>query len=137
MSLTPNLDFPNEIATDVVKPLKTYKFDLETGEITSMIDGLDAIRQFIAKTLNTMRYNFVIYSNDYGCEVTELLGKGFDSGFTRAEIVRMITEALIYDDRINNVYDFDISFAVDCVDVSFKVDTVEGTLEMKEVYRNE
>jgi phage baseplate assembly protein W len=132
MALTPDISFPDEFEEES-KPLKTYAFDFKTGRIGGMIDGREAIEQFIRKTIFTARFAHLIYSPDYGCELLELIGKDYTPGFMESEIIRTITEALIYDDRIESVYDFNVTIKDDSVDVFFRVDTVEGTLEISEV----
>jgi uncharacterized protein (DUF1786 family) len=49
------------------------------------------------------------------------------------EIPRLIEEALIYDDRISAVTDFEIEKKDDAFFVSFIVETDEGKLEIEEV----
>ena len=50
-----------------------------------------------------------------------------------AEIMRVTTEAIIYDERINRVSDFTIEVQGDKVNISFKVDSVEGAFAISEV----
>ncbi|WP_139489374.1 DUF2634 domain-containing protein [Brevibacillus dissolubilis] len=132
MALEPDLVFP-QIIENVRQPSKTYQLDIETGEITARIDGRQAIEQFITKAIHTIRFHVPIYSPDYGCEIQSLFGRGFSERFIRAEIVRMVTEALIYDDRIERVSDFEVKAEADEVYLSFRVDTVEGVIHYKEV----
>ncbi|MGE5704736.1 MAG: DUF2634 domain-containing protein [Clostridia bacterium] len=132
MGLEPKLSFP-KLTTVTQQPSRTYRLDLETGEISGLIDGKEAIEQFISKAILTIRYNFPIYSADYGCEIQSLFGRGFHERMIRAEIVRMIQEAIMYDDRIKHVSEFDMTADNDEVSVSFQVDTVEGIINYKGV----
>ncbi|MFY2158058.1 DUF2634 domain-containing protein [Cytobacillus firmus] len=84
-------------------PSKTWALDFENGKIGSTIDGDKALRQFIIKAIKTERSRYVIYSDDYGCELTELVGGDYTPALLDAEIPRMVTEALSYDDRIDEV----------------------------------
>ncbi|MDQ0060128.1 DUF2634 domain-containing protein [Paenibacillus harenae] len=132
MGLTPDIGFPDVIVQK--KPvLRTYSLDLETGEIGRQIDGLEAVKQFIHKAIQTIRYAYPIYSNDYGCEVQLMLGKAYSQGFIQVEMIRMITEALIYDERINRVYEFEIEWENDEVKVSFLVDSTLGMIRYEGV----
>lgn len=45
----------------------------------------------------------------------------------------MVTEALIYDSRVNSVYDFNIKPNGDEIFIEFTADTVEGILAIEEV----
>jgi len=127
MGLTPEIDFPTVILKKT-PALRTYKLDFETGEIGRRIDGVEAIQQLIQKAVQTIRYSHPIYSDDYGCEIRHMLGKPYSQGFIQVEMVRMISEALIYDERIHRVYDFAISSENDEVYISFYADTTQGTI---------
>jgi phage baseplate assembly protein W len=85
------------------QPSFTYKLDFETGRIGGMVDEIDAMRQFIQKALITTRSEYLIYTDDYGCELPGMIGQAVTDGFLHSEIPRMVREALIYDDRITGV----------------------------------
>lgn len=110
-------------------PSRTYAIDLDTGEVAGvMIDGLEAVRQFIRKAIATPRYRYRIYNESYGCEIEALIGQDVSAGLLQAEIPRMITEAIIYDDRILDVSEFAITRTGDALYVSFDVETIFGTI---------
>jgi len=132
MALTPNIIIP-VVAQNTLQPSKTYALDFDTGEIKGMVDGRKAIEQFIRKAIVTIRFIHPIYTDAYGCEVRNMIGKGFADSFLKSEIKRMVTEALIYDSRVNSVYDFDIKPNGDEIFIEFTADTVEGILEIEEV----
>ncbi|WP_046213117.1 DUF2634 domain-containing protein [Paenibacillus wulumuqiensis] len=116
---------------DLVMPGLTYKVDWERGIIAGKVDGLDSLRQAVLKILTTERYQHLIYSNDYGTEYREILGK--DHLYVRAEIRRMITEALLQDDRIEQIADFRTTWTSgDDIRVSFTVQTVYGAFQIDE-----
>ena len=137
MPILPDIEFPSDEIYESKQPSRTYKIDFITGKIYSeKIDGKEAIKQFILKAILTPRYKYLIYSEDYGCEIRSLIGKGFTPEFIASEIQRMVTEAIIYDDRIEDVYDFEVVINDDYIYISFKVDTNENdTLEIKEAIR--
>ncbi|MCO0597366.1 DUF2634 domain-containing protein [Peribacillus butanolivorans] len=93
-----------EEAEVVVEPSKTWAIDFENGTIGKFIDESEALRQYIRKAILTERARFAIYSDDYGCELNELIG---DDDITEdlldAEVPRIVSEALVYDDRIDDV----------------------------------
>ncbi len=128
------LQLPPEQAIDtetVTMPGLTYQVDWERGVITGMIDGLDSIRQAVLKILNTERYQYLIYSEDYGTEWQQILGQ--DHLFVRAEIQRMITEALLQDDRIEQIVDFQTYWTSgEDIRVSFTVQTRYGSFQINE-----
>lgn len=114
----------DEIAT--VEPSKTYRLSYESNEISGLIDGEEALRQFIVKAITTARFRFLIYDEQYGSELDELIGADVSLELLQMEIPRVITEALIYDDRVADVTDFEVTRDGDKLFVSFRVITSEG-----------
>ena len=84
----------------------TMKFNTnELDRISGYIDDLDALIQAIYLILMTERYQFIIYSWDYGVELLDLFGKPMP--YVMAELPRRITDALTQDDRIEDVINFE------------------------------
>lgn len=112
---------------------KTYKMVLDKNRIIGQDDGIEVIKQAIYKILNTERYDFVIYSNNYGIELKELFGLPID--YVEVDAERRIKEALLQDDRIKDCIDFEFKrLDKNSLIVNFKVLTIYGELEInKEV----
>lgn len=110
------------------QPSKNYKMYIENDFIKGTCDKLDAMLQVIYKILNTERYLYPIYSWAYGIELRDLFGEPVS--YVCAELERRITEALIQDDRIEEVSDFkfDISKKHEVV-CAFVVHTIFGDVE--------
>lgn len=109
----------------VNQPSKTYK--LSSENIIGFCDNLDAVKQTIYCILNTERYQYSIYSWDYGIELKDLIGASY--AYVVPELERRITEALTQDDRINNVFDFNFDKKKNTLVVSFTVETEFGNLK--------
>ena len=62
-------------------------------------------KQAIYNILNTERYQYIIFSWDYGVELKDLFGKPID--YVMPEVERRITEALVQDDRIDSCDSFE------------------------------
>ncbi|MCY7767905.1 DUF2634 domain-containing protein [Bacillus inaquosorum] len=136
MALSPEIEFDDiEDNSEVIETSQTYKIDFENGRITNeIITGLDAIKQFVYLSLHTERYAYSVYSHDIGNELQEVLAdKETTDAYKKMEIPRLIEEAMIYDDRISAVTDFEIDKQGESFHVSFTVETDEGTLEIQEV----
>lgn len=117
----------NEELTEV--PTRTYK--VVNGRVAGFIDGQDAMRQAIEKVLLTERFAFDIYSDSYGVEYTDLIGEHID--LAKAEVERLITEAIIVDDRVLSIENFKIvEETKTALTVNFEVSTVFGTLFISE-----
>ena len=86
------------------QPSLSYRLRAEKERIERTVDGLEAVKQMIYKTLMTGRYRFEIYDWNYGVELDDLIGKPKE--FVKAELPRRIEEALIVDDRVDEVVDF-------------------------------
>ncbi|MGF6357084.1 hypothetical protein ABIE27_005023 [Paenibacillus sp. 4624] len=137
MALTPDLNIQvPDLFTSEIQPTRTYSFDPATGEIGRPIDGLAAMKQFVIKAIRTIRFEHVIYPDSYGAESDTVVGLGSSTAFVASELPRVITEALIYDERISEVRDFDIEQQGDSATVSFTVVTIEGDLRLTEVVGN-
>lgn len=108
------------------QPSKTYQMRKEEERIAGTMDGLEAIKQMIYKILSTERYRHVIYSWNYGVELADLIGKPVS--YCLLEIERRITEALLQDDRITEVCDFQFEMERGSVHVTFCVKTTQGEL---------
>jgi hypothetical protein len=114
------------------QPSKDYKLDIEHDIISGTCDGLESMKQVIYKILNTERYQNIIYSWNYGIELQDLLGKSV--AYVCSELARRITEALVQDDRIEavNNFEFDIT-EKRTVKVTFTVRTIFGDVEEEQV----
>ncbi len=111
------------------RPSWTYGMDLERKRLLGMVDGADAVRQAVYCILNTERYDFLIYSWNYGAELKDLYGRPIP--YVKTELKRRIREALMQDDRIRGVDSFLFSHRQGRLAVSFKVHTVFGDISME------
>ena len=114
---------------NVVKmPSKQHRMNSERNRILGTCDNLEAVKQSIFKILNTERYKHLIYSWNYGIELVDLYGQ--PPLFACPEIERRVKEALLQDDRIAGIdeFEFDIS-KKGVVSVTFTVHTLFGDLE--------
>lgn len=114
---------------EVQQPSLTWKIDFEKGRIVGKTDGLEAIKQAVMKILLTERFRHLIYSPNYGSELHGLIGS--EPAFVRSELKRRITEALLQDDRIEEVTNFDVQINGDSATVRFLVATTEGAFTIE------
>ena len=111
------------------EPSNTFFIDFEKGRISGFVDEREAVKQAIMLILNTERYKFLIYSWNYGAELEALIGTHPDIVEDEAE--RLISEALLQDDRITAVYDFEFGRNRDTLLVNFKVDSIYGGIDIE------
>ena len=126
--MIPQTEFDLASSELETEPSKNYRMLISSERINGWNDEPDAMKQVVYKILSTERYQYLIYSWDYGIELKDLFGEPVD--YVCAELERRITEALTQDDRINGVSDF--SFDVSkkgVVRAAFKVETIFGEFE--------
>jgi phage baseplate assembly protein W len=115
------------ILEEQIQSSRTYRLDLVRKRVTSMIDGRDAIIQAVRKILYTERYAYVIYSSQYGVELDRLIGQEYD--FIVSDIKRTLTEALLMDNRIISLENFEMEkTGLDTMKVNFLVNSIEGEI---------
>lgn len=118
----------NNINFDVkIQESKTYKVDFKNNQIRGFTDEVEAVKQAIAFILNTERYEYEIYSWNYGIELNDLYGQHIS--YVYPELKRRITEALIQDNRINKVDSFSFNKKSNQVTICFTVHTIFGDIE--------
>lgn len=111
------------------QPGYTYKLDINKGRIKGMTDKADAVLQAVYLILSVERYQYPIYSYNYGVELADLIGQPKD--YVMSEVKRRITEALLQDDRIESVDGWTFEPAEKAVLVTFTVHTIYGDIETK------
>ncbi|WP_368251401.1 DUF2634 domain-containing protein [Enterococcus sp. 2201sp1_2201st1_B8_2201SCRN_220225] len=118
-----------EVEVEVQMPTRTYK--ISNGRVNGWIDDLEAMRQAVEKILSTERFEWVIYSDNYGIEMQDLIGSDFD--LIKSEIERVVSEALLADERIESVDNFDLQQTNrSSLLFSFTVLTVFGEIKMEQ-----
>lgn len=110
-------------------PSKTFFIDFEKKKIVGMVDDKKAIEQSIYLALKTERYNYLIFSWNYGEEIHKLVGKSKD--LARAELPRLLNECLLVDDRISSLEDIVITDIEEGLHVSFTAVTIHGDIPIE------
>lgn len=93
------------------------------------MDRLEALRQAVYLILSTERYDWLIYSWNYGREFKELIGQPKE--FVLPELKRCISEALLQDDRVTAVDGFEFTMGKDTVHAAFTVRSIFGDMEVE------
>jgi len=121
--MIPNASIDVEISSEgTLETSRTYK--LYSDKIQGYTDGLEAVKQAIYKVLKTERYEYPIYSFNYGIELENLLGK--DPVYVQIELKRRIRECLLRDDRITEVDNFKFEVNGDEIKCTFDVHSIFG-----------
>lgn len=117
------------------QPSKTYYLDRENKRIIGTVsDYLKAVEQAVYLILSTERYDYVMYSWNYGIELKDLYGQIKE--YVIPNLINRISTALLQDDRIINVTDFKYRIDKSKYFISFTVVTKYGNIDLKEVKFN-
>ncbi len=108
-------------------PSTTYFLDTQSMQLRNQVDGLQAVAQAVEIALRVERFQWQIYSVNFGVEFDGLIGQDF--GFVAAMLERRIKEALRVDDRIRQVGNFQFLSSDDgsVMTVTFDVTSVFGS----------
>jgi hypothetical protein len=115
---------------DTIEQTRTYK--LSETNIQGFTDDLGALEQHVYKALSTEKYEFPIYSFNFGIELESLIGR--DPAYVKVELKRRIKDCLLQDNRITSVENFKFTITGDEVLCAFDVVSIYGEIEItKEV----
>lgn len=118
-------------------PSYTYKMDIEKERVEGHTDGVEAIKQMIYKCINTEKDIYPIYRS-FGIQKRDLFGKPKEYAYI--VLTRRITDALLLDDRIEAVKNFEYieEWSLDDkLGLKFEVETVEGIIQIQGVTKIE
>ena len=111
----------------VSQPSLTWKLNRETGRIEGTCDGYDAVKQAVEIILSTERYRWQIYQPTSGMQWEGLVGQ--DAGYVAAELQRRLQDALLADDRITGLTNYEYSISGQSMAVTFTVTTIYGNVD--------
>lgn len=123
-----DIEIDDEQFEEEIEP--SYTYAIHEDKISGYIDEKEAIKQAIYLIINTERFEYIIYSWDYGIELQDLIGETIS--YVKSEAKRRITEALICDDRINSIEDFVFEqLSKRSLLVKFTANTIYGSVDIK------
>lgn len=130
------LEFDVDDLTDSVENNRnhtTLNWDFESGDFKLRdgkfvhLKGKEYLKVWIQVALKTVKNTLVNEGSSFGSEHHSLIGTTFKPQFTKSEYERMIKEALIQNDAINNVSNFSFDQVGSKMIISFDVDSIYGT----------
>jgi hypothetical protein len=122
MNIFPFISYEENVVNNEMPLYKEVSKNLE------IVEGNEAIKIWIWKALKVPRYQYVIYSWNYGSELLSLIGKAYTRGLTCSEASRYIKEALLINPYI---------LEVDVLSTSFEGDTLSAEVRVKTIYEGE
>lgn len=110
---------------------KEYGINFETGQLSGkIVEGYEALLVWAWLALKTPRYRYYIYSEDYGQEYEDLIGKSYSTELTDSELERMTEECLTENPYITGIENFSCEKNEEKVKVSFSLITELGDGEV-------
>ena len=137
MNLFPFVTYKEDAVKDNTFPLyKEIAWDfkrntpiLENGDFKT-VEGNEAIKVWVYKALLVPRYQYSIYTWDYGSELMDLIGKAYTPSLTKSEAKRYIEEALKINPYILDINVVDTDFKDSILSANVKITTIYGESEV-------
>ena len=107
---------------------RTYRMDFQNKRIIGMVDGMEAAGQNMFKALQTRRYAYEIYDDQYGSDVMNKIGNAdLSPDYLESDIPEMISDAFQNMEEILEIDDLQFEILdVDSIYVSFAASTIFG-----------
>lgn len=105
----------------------------ENGDIGNFkVSNLEAIKIWVMHAMQTARYRYEIFSENYGSELEELIGTVNDEEYIESELERMVEDCLKENSHVTGISEFTCAQKEGGWICSFRLDTEYG----EEVYSN-
>lgn len=113
---------------------REYGIDFETGQLSGkVVEGYDALLVWAWLALQIARYRYYIYSDGYGQEYENLVGKTYSVELTDSELERMTEECLTKNPYIMGIENFSCTKNDEKITLTFSLITElgDGEVEIK------
>lgn len=120
----------------VVKVPREYGINFQNGQLTGkIVEGLEAIKVWIWLCVHTERFRHAIYSADYGTSLEQYIGHMLSEEYINTDCESEISDALLINEYIESIEDFEAVRNSDSLNISFRVVTKFGSIEVDENVR--
>ena len=138
----PNQDITNtttqlDTTSAVISSGKSPKFDFEIGDFVVedgkvvTVTGLEALKQWIQKTLRTETNKYKIYNTDnvekYGAALFEIITSKYPIAYIQAQVQTIVIAALLKNSDIKEVNNFKFIRDKRLLNCEFDVISIYGT----------
>lgn len=97
-----------------------------SGGAPVFVTGLEAVRGWAWRAVDTARYRFSVFDWSFGCELEELVGQPYQENTKRSEAERYVREALLVSPYIREVQVTGVELAGSTLHIAADMDTVYG-----------
>ncbi len=107
---------------------RTYRMDFKNKRIIGMVDGVEAAAQAIFKALQTRRFAYLIYDDQYGCDVFNKIGNlNLTQSYLEADLPSMIEDTFLNEEMVRGINDLEFNIiSGDSVAIQLAVSTIYG-----------
>ena len=91
-----------------------------------VVSGLEAVKSWAWRAIQTARYRYSSFSWDYGCELESLVGKPYQAETKRSEAVRYVQDALLVSPYITACSVSDVTFDGSTLHMEVEISTIYG-----------
>lgn len=125
--------FENAVeTTEKIMPLyKDIAWDYENNKpividgVFKLVTGVEAIKGWIYRIIQTERYKHEIYSWNYGSEISTIVGKTYNA-LNKSESERIVKECIRMNPYVTDVTIIESIFSDNKITMKFEVDTIYG-----------
>ena len=126
-----NVDLFSDEQDDLEESIiyRTYRMDFQNKRIIGMVDGMEAAGQNMFKALQTRRYAYEIYDDQYGSDVMNKIGNAdLSPDYLESDIPEMISDAFQNMEEILEIDDLQFEILdADSIYASFTAATIFGS----------
>jgi hypothetical protein len=113
---------------------REYGIDFETGQLTGQIvEGAEAVKVWAWLALQTPKFRYYVYPNEYGQEFEEVLNQSYTKAYVESELKRITEETLAMNPYIAGIEQFSCELDGDHAKISLTIMTDFGQQEEVEI----
>lgn len=130
-TLFPMFSFPRD-RTGALPMYRDVQMDYEkgcpvwAGGAPVFVTGLEAVRGWAWRAVDTARYQFSVFDWSFGCELEALVGQPYQESTKRSEAERYVREALLVSPYIRDVQVTGVDFEGSTMRIAADMTTVYG-----------
>jgi len=117
------------MATNNYNQMSTETYKIVNNKLVGKCDKKEALIQALYLLLNIERFDYYIYSWDYGIQIKDLIGSQMN--YVIAVTKKRITDAIMVDSRVTSVRDFSYEKSGNSLHYTFTVDSIYGAVKLE------
>lgn len=119
----------NAICKEYAWDFEKNDFLLKDGKFLT-VTGDEALKIWIYKVMHTEKYVYMAYSQHYGNELEDLIGRGYSNELIKSEVERYLKDSLLVNDYITGIENVAVTQENDVLSINFTAITVYGEVNV-------